>query len=90
MVRHMEITDVNVFRVDGERLKGYATVIFDNVFIVRDLKIIDGNNGLFVAMPNKRTKNGTYRDIAHPLNKEMRDNLEKRIIQKYNNSSAGT
>ncbi|MGA1864597.1 MAG: septation regulator SpoVG [bacterium] len=88
MVRHMEITDVNVFRVDGERLKGYATVIFDHVFIIRDLKIIDGNNGLFVAMPNKRTKNGTYRDIAHPLNKEMRDNLEKRIIQQYNNSSA--
>ena len=83
----MEITDVNVFRVDGERLKGYATVIFDNAFIVRDLKIIDGNNGLFVAMPNKRTKNGTYRDIAHPLNKEMRDNLEKKIIQKYNSSS---
>ncbi len=83
----MEITDVSVFRVDGEKLKGYATVIFDNVFIIRDLKIIDGNNGLFVAMPNKRTKNGTYRDIAHPLNKEMRDDLEKKIIQKYNNSS---
>lgn len=82
----MEITDVSVFRIDGERLKGYASVIFDNAFIVRDLKIIDGNNGLFVAMPNKKTKNGTYRDIAHPLNKEMRDNLEKKIIQKYNDS----
>jgi stage V sporulation protein G len=83
----MEITDVNVFRVDGERLKGYATVIFDNAFIVRDLKIIDGNNGLFVAMPNKKAKNGTYRDIAHPLNQEMRDVLEEKIIQKYKDGS---
>ena len=83
----MEITDVNVFRVNGERLKGYATVIFDNAFIVRDLKIIDGNNGLFVAMPNKKAKNGTYRDIAHPLNQEMRDILEEKIIQKYKDGS---
>lgn len=81
----MEITDISVFRVDGERLKGYATVIFDNVFIVRDLKIIDGNKGLFVAMPNKKTKDGTYKDIAHPLNQEMRDLLEKKIIEKYRN-----
>ncbi|MGA1794698.1 MAG: septation regulator SpoVG [bacterium] len=79
----MEITDVSIFKVDGERLKGYATVIFDNVFIVRDLKIISGNNGLFVAMPNKKGKNGTYRDIAHPLNQEMRENLEQRVIEKY-------
>ncbi|MGA1843035.1 MAG: septation regulator SpoVG [bacterium] len=79
----MEITDVSIFKVDGERLKGYATVIFDNVFIVRDLKIISGNNGLFVAMPNKKGKNGTYRDIAHPLNQEMRETLEQRVIEKY-------
>jgi len=83
----MEITDISVFRVDGERLKGYATVIFDNVFIIRDLKIIDGNKGLFVAMPNKKTKDGTYRDIAHPLNQDMRDLLEKKIIEKYRNGS---
>lgn len=81
----MEITDISVFRVDGERLKGYATVIFDNVFIVRDLKIIDGNKGLFVAMPNKKAKDGTYKDIAHPLNQEMRDLLERKIIEKYRN-----
>jgi len=86
----MEITDVSVFRVDGERLKGYATVIFDNAFIVRDLKIISGNNGLFVAMPNKKTKNGTYKDIAHPLNQEMRDLLERMIIEKYMNGSEPT
>jgi stage V sporulation protein G len=79
----MEITDVSIFKVDGERLKGYATVIFDNVFIVRDLKIISGNNGLFVAMPNKKGKNGTYRDIAHPLNQEMRELLEHKVIEKY-------
>jgi stage V sporulation protein G len=86
----MEITDVSVFRVDGERLKGYATVIFDNAFIVRDLKIISGNNGLFVAMPNKKTKNGTYKDIAHPLNQDMRDLLERMIIERYMNGSEPT
>jgi len=79
----MEITDVSIFKVEGERLKGYATVIFDNVFIVRDLKIISGNNGLFVAMPNKKARNGTYRDIAHPLNQEMRELLEQKVIEKY-------
>ena len=79
----MEITEVKVFPVNEEKLKAYVTVIFDNCFVVRDLKIINGNTGLFVAMPSKKRKDGTFRDIAHPLNSEMRTLLEKRILQEY-------
>ena len=78
----MEITDVKIYRVDGDKLKAYASVIFNNCFIIKDLKIISGKNGLYVAMPNKKTKEG-FKDIVHPINKEMRDLLEETIIQKY-------
>ena len=84
----MEITDINLFRVDGQKLKAYVAVVFDNVFIVRDLKIISGKNGLFVAMPNKKTRKGVYRDIAHLLNQEMRDSIEQKIIQKFLDGSS--
>lgn len=79
----MEITEVKVFPVNEDKLKAYVTVIFDNCFVVRDLKIINGNTGLFVAMPSKKRKDGTFRDIAHPLNSEMRSDLEKRVLQTY-------
>lgn len=79
----MEITEVKVFPVNEDKLKAYVTVIFDNCFVVRDLKIINGNTGLFVAMPSKKRKDGTFRDIAHPLNSEMRNDLEKRVLQTY-------
>lgn len=79
----MEITEVKVFPVNEAKLKAYVTIIFDNCFVVRDLKIINGNTGLFVAMPSKKRKDGTCRDIAHPLNSEMRSELEKKILQVY-------
>jgi stage V sporulation protein G len=79
----VEITDVNIYLVNGEKLKAYATVIFDDAFVVRDMKIIHGNNGLFVAMPNKKTKDGTFRDVAHPLNKEMRKIIEDSVLNHY-------
>lgn len=79
----MEITEVKVFPVNEERLKAYVTIIFDNCFVVRDLKIINGNTGLFVAMPSKKRKDGTFRDIAHPLNSEMRNEMEKKILLHY-------
>jgi len=74
---------VNIYLVNGEKLKAYATVIFDDAFVVRDMKIIHGNNGLFVAMPNKKTKDGTFRDVAHPLNKEMRKTIEESVLNHY-------
>lgn len=79
----MEITEVKVFPVNEEKLKAYVTIIFDNCFVVRDLKIINGNTGLFVAMPSKKRKDGTFRDIAHPLNSELRASIEKKILQSY-------
>ena len=69
----MEITDIRVFPVHEEKLKAYVTITLDNCFVIRDLKIIHGNTGLFIAMPAKRRKDGTYRDIAHPLNAVTRD-----------------
>ncbi len=80
----MEITEVKVFPVENnERLKAYATIIFDNCFIVRDLKVIQGNNGLFVAMPSKKLKDGSYRDTAHPLNNETRSMIEEAVLGEY-------
>lgn len=79
----MNITEVRVFPVSEERLKGYATIIFDECFIVRDLKIIHGNTGLFVAMPSKKRKDGTFKDTAHPLNNSTRRMIEDRVLDEY-------
>jgi len=79
----MEITEVKVFPVNEDKLKAYVTIIFDNCFVIRDLKIINGNTGLFVAMPSKKRKDGTFRDIAHPLNSELRTSIEKTILKAY-------
>ncbi len=80
----MEVTEVKVFPVQEDRLKAYVAITFDNCFVVRDLKIIQGNNGLFVAMPSKKRKDGSYRDTAHPLNNETRQKIESIILAEYN------
>ncbi|EKD23314.1 MAG: hypothetical protein ACD_82C00135G0001 [uncultured bacterium] len=82
----MEITEVKVFpaKETGSRLKAYATLVFDACFIIRDLKIIEGDKGLFVSMPSRRRKDGTFRDIVHPLNAETRKKIEERVVQEYN------
>ena len=79
----MDITEVRIFPVEEEKLKAFVSVIFDDCFVVSDIKIIQGTNGLFVSMPSKKRKNGTFRDIAHPLNNEMRRKIEESIIAKY-------
>ncbi|MDO8444515.1 MAG: septation regulator SpoVG [Deltaproteobacteria bacterium] len=84
----MEVTEVKVFPVNEEKLKAYATITFDNCFVVRDLKIISGETSLFVAMPSKKKKDGTFKDIAHPLNNETRSMIEKAIIAEYNKEIA--
>ena len=86
----MEVTEVRVFLADedDERLKAYATVTFDNCFVVRDLKIINGNNGLFVAMPSKKRKDGSYKDIAHPIHSDFRQALETTILDKYTSETS--
>jgi stage V sporulation protein G len=79
----MEITEVRVFPVNEEKLKAYVTITFDYCFVVRDLKVIHGNNGLFVAMPSKKRKDGTFRDTAHPLNNETRERIEAKVLSEY-------
>src|SRR3954470_8065479 len=79
----MDITEVKVFTVDEDKLKAYITIILDNCFVVRDLKIISGAAGLFVAMPSKRRKDGSFKDIAHPLNQGTRATMEKTILDAY-------
>ena len=75
----MEITEVKIFPVNEEKLKAYVTIVLDQCFVVRDLKIINGSTGLFVAMPSKKRADGTYKDVAHPLNKSTRMVMEKTI-----------
>lgn len=79
----MEITEVRVFPVGEEKLKAYVTITFDDCFVIRDLKVIHGNTGLFIAMPAKRRKDGTFKDIAHPLNSETRARIERTVLAEY-------
>ena len=79
----MEVTEVRVFPVNEDKLKAYVTITIDNCFVIRDLKVIQGNNGLFVAMPSKKRKDGTFRDTAHPLNNETREMIESKVLAEY-------
>ena len=80
----MNITDVKIRKINVEgKLKSVASVTFDDVFVVHDIKIIEGTDKLFVAMPSKKTPDGEYRDIAHPINAETREMLQSKIIEKY-------
>jgi len=82
----MKITEIKVYPVkESGRLKAYATMVFDDCFIVRDLKIIEGDKGPFVSMPSRRKKDG-FRDIVHPLNSETRSMIENSIIEEFNKS----
>ncbi|MDZ4383752.1 MAG: septation regulator SpoVG, partial [Thermodesulfovibrionia bacterium] len=79
----MQVTEVRVFPVNEEKLKAYVTITFDDSFVVRDLKVIKGNNGLFVAMPSKKRKDGTFKDTAHPVNNETRQMIESKVLSEY-------
>lgn len=80
----MKITEVKVYPAkENGRLKAYATVVFDDCFIVRDLKVIEGEKGLFISMPSRRRKDGSFRDIVHPLNADTRKMIEDSIIKEY-------
>lgn len=80
----MEITDIRIKKVAGDgKMKAVASVTFDNAFAVHDVKVIEGPEKLFVAMPSRRTPDGEYRDIAHPINSEMRQALENRVLDAY-------
>ena len=81
----MLITDVRIRKVDGQnRLRGVASITIDGAFAVHELRIIEGKNGLFVAMPSRQSADGTFRDIAHPINADTRKEIEDIIIAKFN------
>ncbi len=79
----MDITEINVTLRNEEKLKAFVNVTFDNQFVVRGMKIIKGANGYFVSMPSRRMSDGSFRDIAHPINNEFREFIEKVILEEY-------
>lgn len=83
----MRITEIKVLPVDGDdKLKAYVSIKLDDCFVVRDMKVIKGTTGYFVAMPAKKMKDGTYRDLVHPLDKPTRDKLEALVLDEYKRS----
>ena len=84
----MKITSVNVRKIEKEesRMKGIASVLLDDSFAVHDIRIIEGDNGLFIAMPSRKISTGGYRDIAHPINPEVRSMFEDAILEAYENA----
>ena len=82
----MQITDIRIRKVNSEgKLKAYVTVTFDNCFVVHNVKVIEGKTGVFIAMPSRKTKTGDYKDVAHPINSDFRNELQKRILDAYSN-----
>ncbi len=79
----MEITEIRLTLKNEDKLKAFVNVTFDNAFVIRGLKIINGNKGFFLSMPSKKRPNGTYQDIAHPVNSTMRRLLEERVLEAY-------
>lgn len=84
VVKYVEITDIRIKKIANDgKMKAVASVTFDNAFAVHDVKVIDGPEKLFVAMPSRRTPDGEYRDIAHPINSDMRNLLESKVLAAY-------
>lgn len=80
----MQITDVRVRKIAAEgKMKAIVSVTFDNEFVVHDIKVIEGQNGLFIAMPSRKTPNGEFKDIAHPINTDTREKIQQSILEEY-------
>ena len=80
----MEITDVRIRKIAAEgKMKAIVSVTFDNEFVVHDIKVIEGQNGLFIAMPSRKTPDGEFKDIAHPINTLTREKIQKSILDEY-------
>ena len=83
-LHYMQITDIRIRRISKEgKMKAVVSITFDNAFVVHDIKIIEGEKGLFIAMPSRKAADGEYRDIAHPINSETRDTVQTMVLQKY-------
>lgn len=80
----MNITDVRIRKVDKDgKMKAVASITIDNEFVIHDIKVIEGEKGRFIAMPSRKASDGEYRDIAHPINSDTRDYIQKLILEKY-------
>lgn len=79
----MEVTEVKVFPIDEEKLKAFVSIVFDHCFMVNDIKVIQGREGLFISMPSRRKRNGKFKDVAHPLNNETRRRIEDQVLAEY-------
>ena len=79
----MEITEVRVSFRDEPKLKAFVNITFDNAFVIRGMKVINGTKGYFVSMPSRKRKDGTHQDIAHPINNEMRRMIEDKVLAAY-------
>ena len=80
----MQITDVRVRKIAAEgKMKAIVSVTFDNEFVVHDIKVIEGQNGLFIAMPSRKTPDGEFKDIAHPINTQTREKIQKAVLDEY-------
>ena len=79
----MEITEVKIFPVGDAKLRAFVSVVFDRCFMVNDIRVIDGRQGLFISMPNRRRRNGEFKDVAHPLNQETRSWIEQRVLAEF-------
>ncbi len=80
----MQITDIRIRKINlDSKMKAVVSVTFDNALVIHDIKVIEGADKLFIAMPSRKTPEGEYKDIAHPINMDMRDSLEKGILEKY-------
>lgn len=84
----LQITEVRISLRDDDKLKAFASMTFNESFVVRGLKIIEGTNGMFVAMPSRKKPDGTYQDVAHPINNETRKYIEDRILDEYQKERA--
>lgn len=79
----MEITEVRIHLRNEDKLKAFATVTFDHCFVVRNMKVIDGDKGLILCMPSRKMPDGTFKDVAHPISAEFRSYLEKKVFECY-------
>ena len=85
----MQITDVRIRKVEKEgKMKAVVSITIDEEFVVHDIKNIEGEKGLFIAMPSRKAADGEYRDIAHPINSDTRDRIQKLILEKYQETMA--
>lgn len=88
-IEHMQITDVRIRKVEKEgKMKAVVSITIDEEFVVHDIKVIEGEKGLFIAMPSRKAADGEYRDIAHPINSDTRDRIQSLILDKYEETIA--